>query len=375
VSEPRTGRELAPRPSPEESVERFSAPQTAHTIGLTEERAAEIVTQSGKARFVALFAVLLIVLFIPVYWLYEQGMPALGVTGRQTQEATAQQVTAIQRGNYLFVANCARCHGPNGQGGVGPPLNDQSKLYNAVLPSGQSGAGHLNPNYISTVLTVGGRYVCGDANSLMPVWSNVNGGPLNYQQIAELVAFITASKDVSWSYQPPAVVGASPAPVETHQGWRDPNYQPPPGATPVPACWRNPTGQIGGSWGGAAPSSSPGTITNPGTAANPRVIKLNETAQLTITGADGQPVSTIPVKKGETVRFEVTNTAGFTHNFYVGLVADLEANTVANLKGIPDFSTGTQTLDVTFDKEGGYGFGCLVPGHYQTMHGTFQVVP
>ena len=36
----------------------------------------------------------------------------------------------------------------NGQGGVGPPLNDQAKLYNALTADGQPGTGHLNPNYI-----------------------------------------------------------------------------------------------------------------------------------------------------------------------------------------------------------------------------------
>ena len=68
----------------------------------------------------------------------------------------------------------------NGEGGVGPPLNDQAKLYNAVTADGGSGTGHLNPNYIHKVLEVGGRYVCGDAKSLMPAWLAPDG-PLNYR--------------------------------------------------------------------------------------------------------------------------------------------------------------------------------------------------
>jgi len=374
----RTGRELEPRPPTEAGVERFSAPDTAHTVGLSEERAAQIVRQTGNARAIAFLAVLVIALFIPIYWFYDLGVPAVANTSRLAKEAQAQQVTAIQAGEQLFLSNCARCHGDQGQGGIGPPLNDQGKLYNAVTPAGAPGAGHLNPNYIRNVLTVGGRYVCGDPNSLMPIWSDVNGGPLNYVQVDDLIAFITASKDVSWVYQPVASPGQTAGPSAIHQGWRDPTYVPPPGATPVPACWRNPSGQIGP---GAAPASSstaagsPPPIASPGTAQSPRVIKLDETAQLEITDPSGQQASTIYVKKGETVRFEITNTANFTHNFYVGLVSDLQAANTAALKGVPDFSSGTETLDYTFDQDGQFGFGCLVPGHYTTMHGTIQIEP
>ena len=35
----------------------------------------------------------------------------------------------MANGYALFLANCAQCHGTQGQGGVGPPLNDQAKLY------------------------------------------------------------------------------------------------------------------------------------------------------------------------------------------------------------------------------------------------------
>ena len=58
---------------------------------------------------------------------------------------------------------------------LGPVLNDQSKLFQ-----------HLSEAYLRNVLTVGGRYVCGNPKSVMPVWANTNGGPLNYVQIDDL---------------------------------------------------------------------------------------------------------------------------------------------------------------------------------------------
>jgi mono/diheme cytochrome c family protein/uncharacterized cupredoxin-like copper-binding protein len=369
----RTGREIAPREPGEASVERFYAGEGAHTVGLTEERAAQIVRQSGNARSIAFLATLLVVLFVPLYWFYDLGVPAVANTSRLEKEAQAQQVTDVSRGYALYLANCAQCHGQNGQGGVGPPLNDQNKLYNAVTPAGLPGTGHLNPDYIKKVLEVGGRYVCGDPNSIMPVWSDENGGPLNYRQIEELIAFMTASKDVTFQYEPEhPEPGQTLPPPQTVQGWRDPNYTPQQGAASPPACWRAPEGVLGGGAGGA--SASPAAIDNPGTANDPREIKVVETASLQITDADGAKLTAIPVKKGETVTFQVENTANFAHNFYIGTQADLEANNTANLEGVPDFNSGTKEFTVTFDQDAQLQFACTVQGHYGPMHGDVQLV-
>jgi hypothetical protein len=34
----------------------------------------------------------------------------------------------VDRGSLIFKNNCAQCHGQNGEGGIGPPLNDQHRL-------------------------------------------------------------------------------------------------------------------------------------------------------------------------------------------------------------------------------------------------------
>lgn len=381
MSDERTGRELTPRAEGGEiqaregraSVERFEAGAGAHRVGLTEERAAKIVRQTGNARSIGFLVVLLLALFIPLYWFYDQGVPLVADTSRLAKDATTQQIQDVSEGYKLFLANCSQCHGAQGQGGVGPPLNNQDKLYNAVTATGLSGPGHLNPIYIKTVLIEGGRYVCGDAKSVMPVWSDTNGGPLNYRQIDDLVAFITASKDLSWQYQPDPSPGQTAPPPVTVEGWRDPAYKPDPAKPTPPACWRNPSGAIGG--GGAAPSSSPGTITNPGTAANPRQIDLTATADLHYTDASGQPLSSIPLKAGEAVKFVITNSAGFDHNFYIGAATDLQAGNTASLTGLPAFSSGTQSLTYSVPSAGQLQFACTLPGHYQTMHGDLTIIP
>jgi mono/diheme cytochrome c family protein/uncharacterized cupredoxin-like copper-binding protein len=391
VTDERSGRELAPRddrsgvqraPS---NVERFDAGDRAHTVGLTEERAAQVVRQSGNARNIAFLATLLVVLFVPIYWFYDIGVPVIQGSSRLEAEKDRQYVTDVARGYGLYQSNCAQCHGPDGEGGVGPPLNDQAKLYNAITATGLPGTGHLNPDYINRVLTYGGRYVCGDPNSVMPAWLEPNG-PLNYRQIEELIAFLTASTETKFTPAEEAhggegggdeaVQGEENADPAEHTGWRDPSYQPGPADPSPPACWRDPDGvQIGpnAQGGGAA---SPGTVDNPGTAETPRDITVQETADLRITDPEGAQLGSITVKQGETVRFVVENTAGFDHNFKIGTAEELAAaGAEVDLPGTPVFVEGTEEYvwEVPADATA-LQYACTVPGHYDSMHGDFQIV-
>jgi mono/diheme cytochrome c family protein len=228
-------------PSEAEPAERFTSPPATRKFELTPERAAGIVRQSANARWVGFLSVVIVVLFTIVYYFYELGAP-LGLTeARLDKEVEHQQVVAVQRGYNLYQANCARCHGVNGEGGVGPVLNDQAKLYQ-----------HLNEDYLRNVLEVGGRYVCGDPNSLMPVWADENGGPLNYRQIDELIAFIRAPKREGGYEIRDADLNE---PTGDHfEGWLDEGYRPEPGATPYPACWVD---ALGGGAGGGGESAAP----------------------------------------------------------------------------------------------------------------------
>jgi mono/diheme cytochrome c family protein/plastocyanin len=243
----------APRPeTPPAPVERFSSPPGARKFELTPERSAQIVRQSSNARWIGFLAVVAVVLFVALYWFYELGGP-LGVTeSRLVAEENAQQVLAVERGFNIYEANCARCHGANGEGGIGPVLNRQDKLF-----------AHLNEDYLHNILEVGGRYACGNADSQMPVWSNTGSppGPLNYAQIEELIAFLRAPNNVTYTKRDPELMEPRIDPltgeVETFTGWVDPNYQPEPGATPYPACWADEfTSESPAPSGSAAPSGS-----------------------------------------------------------------------------------------------------------------------
>ncbi|MFP5342728.1 MAG: c-type cytochrome [Candidatus Limnocylindria bacterium] len=232
-------------------AERFSAHPSVRTTELSPERAAQIVRQSSNARWVGFLAVVVVILFVAIYWFYELGFP-LGLSqprvGPDGAELAAQQVTAVERGYNVYEANCARCHGEQGEGGIGPVLNRQDKLFS-----------HLSEAYLRDILTVGGRYACGNADSLMPVWADTNGGPLNYRQIEELIAYIRAPSDQTYIKRDEELLDPRIDPltgeVETFRGWRDPDYRPEPGATPYPDCWADEFATGGG--GTPAPSADP----------------------------------------------------------------------------------------------------------------------
>jgi uncharacterized cupredoxin-like copper-binding protein len=106
-----------------------------------------------------------------------------------------------------------------------------------------------------------------------------------------------------------------------------------------------------------------------------QTITLQLTGSLQIT-QDGQTVSALTVKEGETVHFVIDNVAGFGHNFFIGAADALAQNQVGGLPGIPEWTSGIQEFDYVVTAEtAGLQFACTIPGHYPPMHGTFTVVP
>lgn len=75
------------------------------------------------------------------------------------------------QGAVLFGENCAVCHGPEGQGRVGATL---AKNWAGIRP---------DLNVRSTIAN-------GIPTSVMPAWSQANGGPLTDDEIDHLTAFV-----------------------------------------------------------------------------------------------------------------------------------------------------------------------------------------
>jgi uncharacterized cupredoxin-like copper-binding protein len=97
-----------------------------------------------------------------------------------------------------------------------------------------------------------------------------------------------------------------------------------------------------------------------GCSADATLVKIEETAALRMVPAS------VDVTAGAKVCFEVTNSAGFAHNFWVGPASDIEARTKsAAVVGTSDFSTGTQMVEWTATGSGPFEYACWIPGHLE----------
>ncbi len=343
----------APRPSSAPApADRFSAPPSARRNDLTPERAGRIVRQSANARWVGFLAVTLVGLFVIGYYFYELGLPGGLSEPRLAQAAAEQQVVAVERGYNLFEANCAQCHGTKGEGGIGPVLNRQDKLF-----------AHLNPDYLRNVLTAGGRYVCGNADSVMPVWSNTGNppGPLNYKQIDDLIAFIRAKKGTEYRVLDPALAEPTIDPVThkpvTFEGWVDPAYQPAPGATPYPACWAD---EFSNPQPSSAPSS-PAASGEPGASPAPAGVVVKEIAKgIQFVNKDLSAPADTPFQ----IEFD-NQDVGTPHNIEIK-----DASGAVVFKGEIFAGPAVKTYDVPALPAGTYPFVCTV---HPNMIGTLTV--
>jgi hypothetical protein len=147
------------------------------------------------------------------------------------------------------------------------------------------------------------------------------------------------------------------------EGWTFAPPSPTPAASPVGSPGESP---------GLSPSTTPGESPDGSPAGN--VVAVEETAQLQIL-RDGQPLTELRVTAGETYTFEVTNTANFTHDFYIGSAQQLQSGDTAGLEGVPAFTSGTETFEwaAPTDTSAQLEFACTVPGHYASMHGSIII--
>jgi cytochrome c oxidase cbb3-type subunit 3 len=139
-----------------------------------------------KKIILALALTVAIVVFLSVYWMNEPRRMAAAREGFRIQ--------AVERGAELYAANCASCHGDNGQGvpKVGPILNSKNFLEAADDD------------------TIFGIIRDGVPNTAMPAYGEAKGGPLRDSQVKDLVVFIR-----NWEAAAPELPTATPTATAT----------------------------------------------------------------------------------------------------------------------------------------------------------------
>lgn len=141
---------------------------------------------NGQHHLVVLVLTLLIVVIVGAYWAMEPE--------RAVRAGKRQLEHSLERGLELYARNCASCHGPQGEGCVGPPLNRKEFR-------GDPEENRQTAEYLTRVISDGrpglsiprwvrlpdGRWA---SYTAMPAWFRAKGGPLNEMHIEDLVRFI-----------------------------------------------------------------------------------------------------------------------------------------------------------------------------------------
>jgi mono/diheme cytochrome c family protein len=134
----------------------------------------------------ALVSIAVVAIGLPLYWLVEPG--------RQEGAVAYFDQTFVKRGERLFDTtanggfNCAGCHGGVAGGNVTytltDPVNKKIRQVSWKAPSLDDVALRMTDEQLTEVLTYGRPF------SPMPAWGIAGGGPLNEQQISNLVAYL-----------------------------------------------------------------------------------------------------------------------------------------------------------------------------------------
>jgi mono/diheme cytochrome c family protein len=127
--------------------------------------------------------------FTMLYWVTD--------TARREQIATGQEEELLEFGEVIFsddpsepaAAGCARCHGPEGEGGE-IPNDPEGRSAPSLRTASLANKLSVNPNYVHLAVSYGGVVVSGNVNSPMPAWSSEVGGPLNEQQVEAVVTLV-----------------------------------------------------------------------------------------------------------------------------------------------------------------------------------------
>ena len=113
---------------------------------------------------------------------------------RVAEEHQLEQL--VERGRNLYANFCFDCHGKEGKGdvGVGLPLNKPEFKYDTL--SQDPAKLKDTETLIQRTIERGRPKPAGSIS--MPAWGQADGGPLNEEQVRQLMAFIEHGTDADW---------------------------------------------------------------------------------------------------------------------------------------------------------------------------------
>lgn len=146
-----------------------------------------------RAQKAAVAMLLIVAIGLPLYWLDEPSRQAGAIVGFDKRAAQRGFVmfqpstSAIPEGNIGHFG-CGGCHGPDGEGAVAPftitEAGGKSRAVQWAAPPLDTVLLRFTEEEVNTIITYG------RANTPMPAWGIAGGGPMNEQQVTDLIEYI-----------------------------------------------------------------------------------------------------------------------------------------------------------------------------------------
>lgn len=154
----------------------------------------------GSAQREATFVAIGLVIVATLVLVYMFNEP-----NRREVAAEEKVQESIARGTSLYIQYCVSCHGPEGlagEGRQGVPLN---------TPQNQTTDPALGPEREQIIR----RTIIRGRGAIMPAWGQSDGGPLNDQQVEDLVTLIRKGDWKKVHEEAVKVAGGEPTPPPT----------------------------------------------------------------------------------------------------------------------------------------------------------------
>jgi mono/diheme cytochrome c family protein len=146
----------------------------------------------------SVFSVLLLAVILPALWLYEP--TRIGRKAEQFSKESILRGSIIYQneefsehlpGHPFFVANCARCHGKDGEGTV-QPFRETMTYAEPPLRYALARYKAAGKNEDDVRLIMRDAIERGRPGTLMPTWGLAYGGPLNEQQLNDVINYLVS---------------------------------------------------------------------------------------------------------------------------------------------------------------------------------------
>ena len=136
-------------------------------------------------------ALIIVGVGLPLYWLTEPGRQSGATDNFNATFESRGRITYLSSENGPNSFGCQDCHGPEGVGGVAPftytdPVSGEISTVQWQAPALDTVLLRFTPEEVADILTFG------RAGTPMPAWGAAGGGPMNDQQINDLVLYLAS---------------------------------------------------------------------------------------------------------------------------------------------------------------------------------------